>query len=65
MRKSLLEVQNRLFSWEYEDSKGFEKFVDEKLAHLPHAKRRIKEPVLIRYAGIFQHDKVMILNLLI
>jgi hypothetical protein len=35
--------------------KGFRKYVNEKLAHLYRAERKIIEPVLIKYAGIF-HD---------
>jgi len=33
--------------------KGFKKYIDEKLAHLSHAERKIIEPVLMKYARIF------------
>jgi len=36
--------------------KGFKKYIDEKLVHLSNAERKIIEPVLIKYAGIF-HEK--------
>jgi hypothetical protein len=32
-------------------------YVDEKLAHLYRAERKIMEPVLIKYAGIFHDDE--------
>ena len=37
--------------------KGFKKYIGEKLAHLSHAERKIIEPVLIKYAGIFHDDE--------
>ena len=44
--------------------KGFKKYIDEKLAHLSHAERKITEPVLIKYAGIFQDDENSVLRVL-
>jgi Ni2+-binding GTPase involved in maturation of urease and hydrogenase len=37
--------------------KEFKKYIDEKLAHLSSAERKIIEPVLIKYAGNFHDDK--------
>ena len=37
--------------------KWFKKYIDEKLAHLSHARRKIIKPVLIKYAGIFHDDE--------
>jgi hypothetical protein len=39
-----------------EVSKWFKKYLDERLAHLSRAARKIIEPVLIKYTGIF-HDE--------
>jgi hypothetical protein len=57
MRKTLIGVQNRHFSGNTKGvPMGFKKYVDEKLAHLSRAERKIIEPVLIKYARIF-HDE--------
>ena len=37
--------------------KGFKKYIDEKLAYLSHADRKIIDPVLIKYGGIFHDDE--------
>ena len=59
MRKTLIEVQNRFFSGSNKEvPKGFKKYIDEKLAHLSSAERKIIEPVLIKYALIFHDDEI-------
>jgi len=59
MRMTRIEVQSRLFfsGNNKELPKRFKKYIDEKLAHLSHAERKILKPVLIRYAGIFHYDE--------
>jgi len=53
-----IEVQSRHFFLETKKlPKGFKKYIDEKLPHLSHAERKIIEPVLIKYAGIFHDDE--------
>jgi len=53
-----IEVQNRIFSGNNKElPKGFKKYTDEKLARLSHAEKKIMEPVLIKYAGIFHDDE--------
>jgi hypothetical protein len=37
--------------------KGFKKYIDEKLAHLSSAERKILDPVLIKYARISYEDE--------
>jgi hypothetical protein len=55
----LIKVQNEHFSGGNEEvPRWFKKNVDEKLAHLSSAERKVIEPVLIKYAGIFHDDEV-------
>ena len=58
-RKTLIEVQNsHFFSGKNKEvPKRFKKYIDEKLAYLSSAERKIIEPVLIKYAGIFHDDE--------
>jgi len=44
--------------------KGFKKYIEEKLAHLSHAERKIIEPVLIKYEGFTTTMKTAILRVL-
>jgi hypothetical protein len=58
MKKTLTDVQNRLFFLEtIKRYLGFKKYVDEKLAHLSHAETKMIEPILIKYPGIFHDDE--------
>jgi len=51
-------VQKRHFSGQNKElTKGFKKHIDGKLAHLSHAERKIKEPLLIKYAGVLHDDE--------
>jgi hypothetical protein len=55
-RKTRIEAPNILSGSKKEVPKWFRKYLDEKLAHLTPSERKIIEPVLIKYAGIF-HDE--------
>jgi ribosome-associated translation inhibitor RaiA len=56
MMKTPTEVQNRLFSGSNKEVPNwFRKYVNEKLAHLYRAEKKIIEPVPIKYDEIF-HD---------
>jgi hypothetical protein len=55
IRKTLIELQNRYFSGNNKEL--FKKYIEEKLAHLSSAERKIIESVLIKNTCIFHDDE--------
>jgi hypothetical protein len=55
-------TENTFFLSSKEVPKGFKKYIDEKLAHLSSAEKKILEPVLIKYAGVVNNYRFRVFS---